>query len=77
MRWSDDPRLREGLTSLESVVPQSRKREESTTVEPLSQREVGKMLVTGLDIILQVGDEQTKSITKRIAQSLKDTVIMP
>ena len=53
MRWSEDPRIREGLTSLESVVPKACERMEPTISDSMSQREVGQVLVAGLDMILK------------------------
>lgn len=52
MRWSDSPRIREGLTPLCPVVPKSRVKQ---VAKPLSQKEIGQELVKGLDIILSRG----------------------
>ena len=74
MRWSDDPRIREGLTSLDPAVPTPCKGMEPITDESLSQYEAGRQLAKGLDIIIQAGSVQTTLTIKRIAQGLKTTI---
>ncbi|MBN2096081.1 hypothetical protein JW752_01640 [Candidatus Peregrinibacteria bacterium] len=53
MRWSDDPKIREGLTPMESVVLKICERKKPVFTGHVSQREIGQILVEGLDVILK------------------------
>lgn len=77
MRWSDDPKIREGLTSFGPVVQTPCERMEPIISDTMTQCEAGQAVAFGLGIIINSGNAQT-IITKeriRIAQSLKATML--